>query len=91
MYRKITLITVAVLLVGVLTGCQAVNAVGCVIRGAGNDLVWAGEQVAYLGKGQLYYAEIGGKRIYFRKVNSHSAEYHTQEQTALPAQYAVQR
>ena len=91
MYRKITLIAVAVALVCVLTGCQAVNAVGCVIRGAGNDLVWAGEQMTYLGQGQLYYAEFEGKRIYFRKINSHSAAHHTQQEVALPAQYAVQR
>ena len=83
MLKKITLMTLVVVLMLALAGCQTVRGVGCLIKGAGQDLAWAGEQMTYLGQGQLYYAEVGGKRVYFRKID-------IQPVVSAPQQYTGQ-
>ncbi len=54
----------------VLTSCSTVNGVGSAFQGFGRDISWVAKQrVSVTTAEPTYYSEIGGDRIYFKKVD----------------------
>jgi predicted small secreted protein len=54
----------------VLTSCSTVNGVGTAVQGFGRDISWVAKQRVTITTAEpTYYSEIGGDRIYFKKVD----------------------
>ena len=54
----------------VLCSCSSVNGVGSAVQGFGRDISWVAKQrMAITTAEPTYYSEIGGDRIYFKKVD----------------------
>lgn len=64
--QLILLLTIAM----VLCSCQTMNGMGSAVQGFGRDISWVAKQrVSITTAEPTYYSEIGGDRIYLKKVD----------------------
>ncbi|MBN1816027.1 MAG: hypothetical protein JW828_01615 [Sedimentisphaerales bacterium] len=71
MRRAVFMIVLCALAVS-LCGCQTVDGVGQAVQGIGRDICWLSKQRMSFYSAEedpLYYSEIGGRRVYYRKVD----------------------
>jgi predicted small secreted protein len=70
MIRKSVMILILAAMMICLTACQTMNGMGSAVQGFGRDISWVAKQrIAVYSTEPTYYSEIGGDRIYFKKID----------------------
>lgn len=70
MIRKVLHAILLLVMTAVLCSCSTMNGMGTAVQGFGRDISWVAKQRVSISTAEpKYYSEIGGDRIYFKKVD----------------------
>ncbi len=71
MLKKMLLVSIILIIMLSLFGCQTFDGVGRAVQGMGRDISWLSKQrmAYYNSEDQIYYSEIGGEKAYYQKVD----------------------
>ncbi len=70
MIRKALNAILLLVMATILCSCSTMNGMGSAVQGFGRDISWVAKQrVSITTAEPTYYSEIGGDKIYFKKVD----------------------